>query len=61
VEISDDKAMFSGPLSDNIGVGDVLQYQIGSHYYIAFIAGRLSSTVFTVYSYNNMMVIVLIY
>ncbi len=53
VEIYDDKAMFSGPLSDNIGVGDVLQYQTDSQYYSAFIAGRLSSTFFTVYSCNN--------
>ena len=34
----------------NVGVGDVLQYQVAATYYLAFISGRTSDTVYTVQS-----------
>ena len=53
VEISGSTATFNSVaacvMPDNIGVGDVLQYQDGS-YYLAFIHGRVSDKVFTVKS-----------
>jgi len=41
-------ANFSGALPENIGVGDVLQYQVSGTNYAAFIQGRTSSSLFTV-------------
>ena len=37
-------------MPDNIGVGDVLQYQVGGAYHLAFVHGRTSSSVYTVAS-----------
>ncbi|MCX5698017.1 MAG: filamentous hemagglutinin N-terminal domain-containing protein, partial [Candidatus Omnitrophica bacterium] len=48
VTISGTTATFNGAMPDNVGVGDVLQYVISSTYYLAFITGRTSSTVYTV-------------
>ncbi|KPJ58601.1 MAG: hypothetical protein AMJ46_13950, partial [Latescibacteria bacterium DG_63] len=48
VEISGSTATFSGPMPDNVGVGDVLQYQVAATYYLAFIHGRTSDKVYTV-------------
>jgi subtilisin-like proprotein convertase family protein len=53
VTISGNTATFSGSMPDNIGVGDVLQYQVSSTYYLAFIHGRASDTVYTVKSANG--------
>ena len=50
VEISGTTATFSGPMPANLGVGDVLQYPTGGPYYLAVIHGRVSDTVYTVYS-----------
>ncbi|MFC1610739.1 right-handed parallel beta-helix repeat-containing protein [Myxococcota bacterium] len=50
VEIAGTTATFSGAMPDNVGVGDVLQYQAASTYHVAFISGRSSSTVYTVKS-----------
>jgi hypothetical protein len=50
VEISGFLATFSGSLPDNIGLGDVIQYQDASVTYIAFIHGRTSASVFSVRS-----------
>lgn len=50
VTISGTTATFSGAMPNNVGVGDVLQYQIDTTYYLAFISGRTSSTVFSVQS-----------
>ncbi len=47
VEISGSTATFSGPMPDNVGVGDVLTYNSGGSQ-LAFIHGRTSSTIFTV-------------
>ena len=47
VEIVGATATFSGPMPDNIGVGDVLVYNSGGPR-LAYIDGRTSSTVFTV-------------
>ena len=47
LEITGTTATFSGPLPDNVGVGDVLTYNTGADQ-LAFIHGRTSSTVFTV-------------
>jgi hypothetical protein len=49
VEISGTTATFSGPMPDNIGVGDVLQYNDGT-WRLAFIYGRTSDTIYTVKS-----------
>ena len=49
VEITGTTATFSGPMPNNIGVGDVLQYNDGS-FRLAFIHGRSSDTVYTVQS-----------
>jgi hypothetical protein len=49
VEISGTTATFSGPMPDNIGVGDALTYVSGGNR-LAFITGRTSSTVYTVSS-----------
>jgi len=48
VAISGTTATFSGAMPDNVGVGDVLEYQISSTYYLAFISGRTSSTHYAV-------------
>jgi uncharacterized delta-60 repeat protein len=48
VEIYGTTATFSGAMPDNVGVGDVLQYQVTGTYYLAFIHGRVSDTVYTV-------------
>ncbi|MCK5475193.1 MAG: fibronectin type III domain-containing protein, partial [Candidatus Pacebacteria bacterium] len=50
VTISGTTATFSDTMPDNIGVGDVLQYQVSSTYHIAFISGRTSSTIYTIQS-----------
>ena len=47
VEIAGGTATFSGPMPNDVGVGDVLQYNDGS-FRLAFIHGRSSSTVYTV-------------
>ena len=47
VQISGNTAVFSGPMPDNVGVGDALTYVSGGNQ-LAFIHGRSSSTVFTV-------------
>jgi hypothetical protein len=49
VEITGTTATFSDAMPDNVGVGDVLQYNSGS-VTVAFISGRTSSTVYTVQS-----------
>jgi hypothetical protein len=48
VTISGGTATFSGPMPDNVGVGDVLQYDPGTGVTLAFIYGRTSSQVYTV-------------
>lgn len=48
VTITDSTATFSDAMPNNVGVGDVLQYQVDGTYYVAFIYGRTSSTVYTV-------------
>jgi hypothetical protein len=48
VTISGTTATFSGAMPDNVGVGDVLQYQVTGTYYAAIIQGRTSSSVYTV-------------
>ena len=48
VEIVADTATFSGAMPDTIGVGDVLQYQVTGTWYLAFIQGRTSDSVFSV-------------
>ncbi|MFH1923163.1 MAG: hypothetical protein ABIP48_25150, partial [Planctomycetota bacterium] len=50
VTISGNTATFSGAMPNNIGVGDVLQYQNGATYLLAFIHGRTSATTYTVYT-----------
>ena len=50
VTIAGTTATFSGSMPDKVGVGDVLQYQVAATYYVAFIYGRTSSTVYTVAS-----------
>jgi len=47
VQIAGSTATFSGPMPDNVGVGDVLTYVSGGNQ-LAFIHGRTSSTEFTV-------------
>ena len=48
VSVSGVTATFSGAMPANIGVGDVLQYQVAATWYAAFIHGRTSDTVYTV-------------
>jgi hypothetical protein len=48
VEISGSTATFSGAMPNNVGVGDVLQYQVDSTYHLAFIQSRTSDTVYSV-------------
>ena len=48
VQISGSTATFSSSMPPNIGVGDVLQYQVTGTFYLAFIHGRTSDTVYTV-------------
>jgi hypothetical protein len=50
VTIAGSTATFSGAMPDNVGVGDVLQYNPGSGLTVAFITGRTSSTVYTIKS-----------
>lgn len=50
VTIAGTTATFSNVMPKDVGVGDVLQYQIAGTYYLAFISGRTSTTVFTVQS-----------
>ncbi|MFC1610740.1 DUF2341 domain-containing protein [Myxococcota bacterium] len=50
VEVDGNVATFSGPMPDNVGVGDVLQFQVVAAYHVAFITGRTSSTVYSVQS-----------
>jgi hypothetical protein len=50
VEITGSTAIFSGSMPANVGVGDVLQYQVGVTWYLAFISGRASDIVYTVQS-----------
>jgi hypothetical protein len=50
VEIAGSTATFSDSMPANVGVGDVLQYQVAATYYLAFISGRTSGTVYTVQS-----------
>ncbi len=49
-EITGTTATFSGSMPDNVGVGDVLQYQVAATWYAAFISGRTSTTVYTLKS-----------
>jgi len=35
-------------MPDNVGVGDVLQYEVGATYYVAFISGRTHASSFTI-------------
>ena len=48
MEIAGNTATFSGPMPDDVGVGDVLQYQVAATFYVAFIHSRISSTVYAV-------------
>ena len=48
VEITGRTATFSGSMPDNIGVGDVLQYQVTGTWYLAFIESRGSDITYTV-------------
>lgn len=48
IAISGTTATFSGAMPTNVGVGDVLQYQVAATFYVAFIHRRTSSTVYTV-------------
>lgn len=48
VAISNTRATFSGPMPANVGVGDVLQYQVAATFYVALIHGRISSTEYRV-------------
>jgi hypothetical protein len=48
VEISGSTATFSGAMPNNVGVGDVLQYQVDSTYHLAFIQSRTSDTVYQI-------------
>jgi len=50
VTVSGNTATFSGSMPANVGVGDVLQYQVTGTYYLAFVSGRTSSTVYSVVS-----------
>ncbi len=50
VEVSGTTATFSGSMPANVGVGDVLQYQVAATWYVAVISGRTSNTVYTVKS-----------
>ncbi len=52
VTISGTTATFSGSMPTNVGVGDVLQYQVppAGPYYLAFVQARLSDTVYSVKS-----------
>ena len=50
VQVVGTTATFSGSMPANVGVGDVLQYQVAATYYLAFISGRISDTVYTVQS-----------
>ena len=50
VRIAGSTATFSGPMPANVGVGDVLQYQVAATWYLAFVSGRTSDTVYTVQS-----------
>jgi hypothetical protein len=52
VQISGTTAIFSGPMADRIGVGDVLAYNSGGAQ-IAFIHGRASSKVYSVKDKNG--------
>jgi hypothetical protein len=47
VDITGTTAQFDADLPDNIGVGDVLEYQ-GVSRYVAFISGRIDANTFTV-------------
>jgi hypothetical protein len=53
VTIAGSTATFSDVMPDNVGVGDVLQYQISGTYYLAFIYGRTSSTQYTVKAFDG--------
>ena len=48
VEIAGTTATFGGSMPGNVGVGDILQYQVAATWYGAFISGRTSDTVYTV-------------
>ena len=48
VEITGRTATFSGAMPDNVGVGDVLQYQVTGTWYLAFVEARASDQVYTV-------------
>jgi hypothetical protein len=48
VTISGSTATFSDAMPNNVGVGDVLQYQVDSTYHLAFIQSRTSDTVYSV-------------
>ena len=48
VTISGSTATFSGAMPANVGIGDVLQYQVTGTFYLAFISGRTSNTVYSV-------------
>jgi hypothetical protein len=50
VTIAGIMATFSSAVPDNIGVGDVVQYNISGTYYVAFISGRIDATRYTVNS-----------
>jgi hypothetical protein len=50
VEVSGTTATFSGPMPAQVGVGDVLQYEVTGTYHVAFVSGRNSSTVYSIRS-----------
>lgn len=44
LQISSDTAIFSGNLPDNVGIGDIIQFENLSSYYVAVINKRISAT-----------------
>ena len=50
VAISGASATFSGPMPAQVGVGDVLQYEVTGTYHLAFVSGRTSDAIYQVRS-----------
>jgi hypothetical protein len=50
VTISGPNAVFNDIMPANVGVGDVLEYQVDTTFYLAFITGRINAYEFTVQS-----------
>ena len=48
IELEGDRAVFSGPMPDNVGVGDVLEYEIAAVPRLPFISRRESAAVYGV-------------